>query len=125
MKIFLIIFCIMFSSATIQAQEVNEMDDDKVYRFVQKKAEPKAEQTIKDVKINMINLGFIVSEIQLSGSKAVELTIYTRGYGPFSKSKMIVLYKEGYFIGIVISSEDPKIADAVTEHFKQTFKLKL
>lgn len=41
MKIFLIIFCILFSSASIQAQDVNEMDDDKVYRFVQKKAEPK------------------------------------------------------------------------------------
>lgn len=31
----------MFSSATIQAQEINEMHDDKVYRFVKKKAEPK------------------------------------------------------------------------------------
>ena len=41
MKTLLIIFCILFSSATIQAQEINEMDDDKVYRFVQKKAEPK------------------------------------------------------------------------------------
>ncbi|SFN10750.1 hypothetical protein SAMN05421741_101147 [Paenimyroides ummariense] len=41
MRTFLLIFLIMFSSATIQAQEVNEMDDDKVYRFVQKKAEPK------------------------------------------------------------------------------------
>ena len=41
MKAFLIIFFILFSSASIQAQEVNEMDDDKVYKFVQKKAEPK------------------------------------------------------------------------------------
>jgi len=41
MKILLIIFCILFSSAKIQAQEVNESDDDKVYKFVQKKAEPK------------------------------------------------------------------------------------
>ena len=41
MKTLLIIFCILFSSAVIQAQEVNEIDDDKVYRFVQKKAEPK------------------------------------------------------------------------------------
>ena len=41
MKTLLIIFCILFSSSTIQAQEINEMDDDKVYRFVQKKAEPK------------------------------------------------------------------------------------
>ena len=41
MKIFLIIFCILFSSAKIQAQEVNESDDEKVYKFVQKKAEPK------------------------------------------------------------------------------------
>lgn len=40
MKIFLIIFCILFSSATIQAQESIE-DDDKVYKFVQKKSEPK------------------------------------------------------------------------------------
>jgi len=41
MKTFFIIFCILFSLAEIQAQEVNEIDDDKVYRFVQKKAEPK------------------------------------------------------------------------------------
>lgn len=41
MKIIFIIFCILLSSAAIQAQEINEMDDDKVYRFVQKKAEPK------------------------------------------------------------------------------------
>lgn len=41
MKTLLIIFCVLLSSAIIQAQEVNEMDDDKVYRFVQKKAEPK------------------------------------------------------------------------------------
>ena len=41
MKIIFIIFCVFLSSATIQAQEINEMDDDKVYRFVQKKAEPK------------------------------------------------------------------------------------
>lgn len=40
MKTFLIIFFILFSSATIQAQESIE-DDDKVYKFVQKKAEPK------------------------------------------------------------------------------------
>ena len=92
---------------------------------IEKKDAKEAEQTIKDVKINMINLGFIVSEIQLSGSKAVEMTIYTSSYRPFSKSKMIVLYKEGYFIGIIISSEDSQIADAVTQHFKQTFKLKL
>ena len=101
-------------------------DESAYYQIsIEKKDAKEAEQTIKDVKINMINQGFIVSEIQLSESKAVELTIYTRSYRPFSKSKMIVLYKEGYFIGIVISSEDPKIADAVTEHFKQTFKLKL
>lgn len=41
MKIFLIIFCIYFFSATIQAQESNEINDEKVYKFVQKKAEPK------------------------------------------------------------------------------------
>ncbi len=41
MKILLIIFCILFSSASIQAQESNESDDEKVYKFVQKKAEPK------------------------------------------------------------------------------------
>ena len=41
MKIIFIIFCVFLSSATIQAQEINEMDDDKVYRFVQKKADPK------------------------------------------------------------------------------------
>lgn len=40
MKILLIIFCIFFSLASIQAQESIE-DDDKVYKFVQKKAEPK------------------------------------------------------------------------------------
>ncbi|UUV21892.1 energy transducer TonB [Paenimyroides aestuarii] len=92
---------------------------------IEKKDAKEAEQTINDVKSNMINQGFIVSEIQLSGNKAVELTINTRGYGPYGKSKMIILYNEGYFIGIIISSEDPQIADAVTEHFKQTFKLKL
>jgi len=41
MKNFLITFLIVFSSATIQAQDSNEMDDGKVYKFVQKKAEPK------------------------------------------------------------------------------------
>lgn len=41
MKILLIIFCILFSSASIQAQESNESDDEKVYKFVQKKAEPR------------------------------------------------------------------------------------
>ena len=40
MKTFFIIFCILFSSASIQAQESIE-DDNKVYKFVQKKAEPK------------------------------------------------------------------------------------
>ncbi len=40
MKI-IFIFCVLLSSTIIQAQEVKEMDDDKVYRFVQKKAEPK------------------------------------------------------------------------------------
>lgn len=104
----------------------NSQDESAYYQIsIEKKDAKEAEQTIKDVKINMINLGFIVSETQLSGSKAVELTINTRSYRPFSKSKMILFYNEGYFIGIVISSEDPKIADAVTQHFKQTFKLKL
>jgi len=41
MKTFFIIFCILFSLAEIQAQEVNEIEDDKVYKFVKKKAEPK------------------------------------------------------------------------------------
>lgn len=104
----------------------NSQDESAYYQIsIEKKDAKEAEQTIKDVKINMINLGFIVSETQLSGSKAVELTINTRSYRPFSKSKMILFYNEGYFIGIVISSEDQKIADAVTQHFKKTFKLKL
>lgn len=41
MKTFLLIFLILFSFFEIQAQESNEMNDDKVYRFVQQKAEPK------------------------------------------------------------------------------------
>lgn len=41
MKTFLLFFFILFSSFAIQAQEVNEIDDDKIYKFVQKKAEPK------------------------------------------------------------------------------------
>ena len=41
MKIFFIILFSMFSSVLVQAQEQNNIDDDKVYRFVQKKAEPK------------------------------------------------------------------------------------
>src|SRR5690606_37038097 len=36
----LVIYLILFSSATIQAQESSEIDD-KVYKFVRKKAEPK------------------------------------------------------------------------------------
>lgn len=88
--------------------------------FMEKKDVKEAEQTIKDLKINSINQGILADEIQLSGSKAVELSI-----GRFSNSKMIVLYKEDYLIGIVISSEDPQITDAVTKHFKQNFKLKL
>src|SRR5690606_2166644 len=93
--------------------------------FMEKKDVKEAEQTIKDVKINSINQGILADEIQLSGSKAVELKIYTKSIGPFSNSKMIVLYKGDYLIGIVISSEDPQITDAVTKHFKQNFKLKL
>ena len=41
MKTFLLIFLTLFSIIEIQAQESNEADDDKVYRFVQQKAEPK------------------------------------------------------------------------------------
>lgn len=41
MKTFLLIFLMLFSIIKIQAQESNEADDDKVYRFVQQKAEPK------------------------------------------------------------------------------------
>lgn len=41
MKTYLFIFLILFSFFEIQAQESNEMNDDKVYRFVQQKAEPK------------------------------------------------------------------------------------
>lgn len=41
MRTFLLIFLIMFSSVLVQAQEQNDIDDDKIYRFVQKKAEPK------------------------------------------------------------------------------------
>ncbi|WCM40897.1 hypothetical protein MG290_07885 [Flavobacterium sp. CBA20B-1] len=45
MKTFLLIFLILFSSDIIQAQEINEMDDNKIYRFVQKQAVPKQEMS--------------------------------------------------------------------------------
>lgn len=43
MKAFLFIFLILLSSDIIQAQESIGIDDDKVHRFVQQKAEPKYE----------------------------------------------------------------------------------
>lgn len=92
---------------------------------IEKKDEKEVEKTIEEVKKNVIYQGGLANEIKLSGIKATEISLSSKGVGLFSNSKMIVLYKEGYLIGIIISSEDSQIADAVTQHFKQTFKLKL
>lgn len=92
---------------------------------IEKKDEKEVEQTIKEAKSNVIYHGGLANEIKLSGIKATEISLSSKGVGLFSNSKMIVLYKEGYLIGIIISSEDSQIADAVTQHFKETFKLKL
>ncbi len=97
--------------------------DESVYYqiYIEKKNEKEVEQLIK----NISNKGFLVDDIQLFGSKAIEVSIYTNSTGLFSNSKMIILFKEGYLIVINISSEDPQIANTVTKYFKQTFKLKL
>ena len=104
-----------------------ESQDELIYYqiSIEKKDEKEVEKTIEEVKKNVIYQGGLANEIKLSGIKATEISLSSKGVGLFSNSKMIVSYKEGYLIGIIISSEDSQIADAVTEHFKQTFKLKL
>lgn len=111
-------------------------DNNKEYRYesrdgsayyqisIEKKDEKEVEQTIKEAKSNVIYHGGLVNEIKLSGMKATDISL-SNGVGLFTNTRLILLYIQGYFISIIVSSYDSQVADEVTQHFKQTFKLKL
>lgn len=102
-----------------------ESQDKSVYYQIslEQKDKKEVEQNIKEIKNNVLYQGGLINEIQLSGIKATEISL-SNGIGLFTSTRLILLYTRKYFIVIIVSSYDSQIADGVTQHFKQTFKLK-
>lgn len=104
-----------------------ESQDKKVYYQVsiEQKDEKEVKKNIEEVKKNVLYQGGVINEIQLSGIKATEISLSTKGVGVFSNVHLILLYQQGYFIAISVSSYNLPIADVASQHFIKTFKLKI
>jgi len=118
--------CTLVNDNNNQEYRFEDQDKTAYYQIsIEQKDEKEAEQIIKELKSNILYHGGLVNAIQLSGIKATEISLSSDGVGLFTNKHLILLYTQGYFVVVMISSYDTEIVDVVTQHFKQTFKLKI